>query len=496
MKEFSRSRQFYLICLAFLAGIAIASWSPTGRPGSPLFLFCLLVGSLALSIIFWSGPRLRLGGLIAAALFFALWRYSLTAPAIGPGYVWYYNGQKMELSGRIIAEPDQRLDQVKYEVGDLKLDGRELAGRILLSNKLYPRMEFGQRLEFSCKLQAPRDRADFSYSRYLARYDIYSLCFFPEIKAIDPPAPLGVLERSFGLMLRLKNVLRTSLNTGLSEPEAALGVGMFLGSDQGLPSEVKNDFSRTGLSHIVAISGMNITIIAIFLSWLLLALGFWRRQIFYASSAIIALYIVLIGAPASAVRAGVMGFLFMLAVQAGRLSSIRNSLFAAATAMLVFEPRLLADDLGFILSFAALLSIVLFFEPLDRRSARLMGDKFKAVRQAATLTLAAQVLTWPLVAYNFSLVSLISPLANLASLWVLGPLTVAVFAALGLSLILPAAAVYFFLPARLLLKYLLASAALFAAPSWAAVDLKIASVWWLAAYYSLIFFLIARKKIV
>jgi competence protein ComEC len=489
------SKQFLFFCLVFVCGIGLAGLVPGKIISRNLWWFSALILSLSLTIIFWSVVRVRLVLLAAFFLFFGLWRYSLNLTLKGPDQISFYNNQKVELIGTIASEPDERVDQVRYELGGIFVASRAVKGKLLLVNSLMPLYNFGDRVSFSCKLKAPLDSGDFSYSRYLARYDIYSICYFPEVTLTQPAVWSGIKGNFYSPVYRLKTSLRSIINQGLPEPEAALANGMILGDQKSLPADLRAQFSRTGLSHIIAISGMNITIIAAFISWLILTLGFSRRSVFYLAGSIIALYIILIGAPASAVRAGLISGLFLGAMHLGRLSKINNALVFAAAVMLLFSPRLLRDDLGFILSFLAIFSLVFFYEPLDRWLVGLTGGYLKPLRQAVSLTLAAQILTWPVMAYNFSQISLVAPLANLAALWTLPILTAAVFLILPLAGLLPPAAIYLFLPARIILQYLLAVVHNFAGWQFAAISLDFKYPLLIMVYYSLIAWYLVRKKI-
>lgn len=490
------SKQFLFFCLIFIIGIGLAGLLSEKIIEPTIWWFGAVILSLALAIIFWTSIRARLMLLAAFFLFFGLWRYSLNLPETGQGQLSFYNNRQVDLRGTIASEPDERVDQVRYELDELVVGTKAVKGKLLLVNNLTPLYAYGDRVSFNCKLKAPKDRGDFSYSRYLARYDIFSICYFPEVSLDHPAAWQGMRENFYGRIYRLKVYLRSLINRNLPEPEAALANGMILGDQKALPADLREEFSRTGLSHIVAISGMNITIIAAFISWLILALGANRRSVFYLAGAIIVLYIILIGAPASAVRAGLISILLLGAAQLGRLSKINNALVFAAAAMLMFSPRLLRDDLGFILSFLAIFSLVFFYEPLDRRLADFIGGRLKFLRQAVSLTLAAQILTWPMLAYSFSQISLIAPLANVAALWTLPALTGAIYLILPLAGLLPAAATYLFLPARIILKYLLAVVHYLAGWQFAAINLDFKYPLLMVVYYVLIVrYLFKRKKL-
>ena len=186
-----------------------------------------------------------------------------------------------------------------------------------------------------------------------------------------------------------------------------------LGDRRGVSQDWLNKFSKTGTTHIMAISGMNITILSALVMNFLIFSGLWRRQAFYVAVIILGLYLLLIGWPPSAARAGVMGLLVMLALHLGRLNKLSNSLFFAAAFLLFFNPKLLRDDAGFQLSFLAVLGIGWFYPIFGRWSEKIKNRFLKVTADGLNITIAAQVFTLPLIAFSFSTVSLISPVANI-----------------------------------------------------------------------------------
>ena len=127
--------------------------------------------------------------------------------------------------------------------------------------------------------------------------------------------------------------------------------GLLYGERSGLPLELADNFSRTGVSHIIAVSGYNISIVALALMSLFINLGLARPRAFWLVVAGIILFVIFTGAGASVVRAGIMGLIVLLAGQLGRLSRIGNVLIFTAALMLLFNPYVLIWDAGFQLSF-------------------------------------------------------------------------------------------------------------------------------------------------
>jgi len=334
-----------------------------------------------------------------------------------------FENQQVELIGVISAEPDVRLDQIKYTVrtpasadGFDKLTMTASAGKqfknILVSAPLYPPYQYGDQLKIKCELQSPSKIENFEYDRYLARYHIYQLCYQPKIELISHNQGNFFLAKIY----QFKNYLISRLNQILPEPQSSFLNGLLIGARSSIPADLQNAFSRTGTSHIVAVSGYNISIIVAFLISLLITLGLDRKKSFYVITIIIIIFVILTGASASVVRAGIMGFIVLLAKQLGRPSRIRNTLILTATIMVIINPLILVYDMGFQLSFLATLGLV-YISPILTKIIKVEKIKWPALKiilgDYLLTTLSAMILTAPLILFKLGKFSFIAPLANI-----------------------------------------------------------------------------------
>ncbi|MEK7202807.1 MAG: ComEC/Rec2 family competence protein, partial [Patescibacteria group bacterium] len=258
---------------------------------------------------------------------------------------------------------------------------------------------------------------------------------------------------------------------------------------------IRKQFAQVGLTHIMAVSGFNVSILASVVLILLLGIGFSRNQSFYLSIIILLNYIILVGAPASATRAGLMGFLVLLGIHLGRLSKITNGLVLTAVILLLINPKLLRDDIGFQLSFLALAGLIYVSPILENFLARIKIPELKGLRNCLAITLSAQIFTWPISAYNFSQISLIAPIANLLVVWLIPLLTIVILLALSASFILPGLANLFFVPAMLGFKYILFIVQLMAKMPHSYLETTYVSWIGLGIYYLAIIILIIYFKI-
>ncbi|MFN3763739.1 MAG: ComEC/Rec2 family competence protein, partial [Anaerolineae bacterium] len=229
----------------------------------------------------------------------------------------------------------------------------------------------------------------------------------------------GTVNPLQALLFSLRRYAQGVIGRILHEPAASLLTGILLGVEGGIPKDVNDAFAATGTTHIIAISGFNIAIISgiffqLFRRWL------GPRRAVWPSIAGIVLYTLLVGASASVVRAAIMGILYLLGRHLGRPTYVPASLAAAAIGMTLMNPLLLWD-VGFQMSFAATLGLVLYVDRLERGAVRLLSRALPEdhIRQAMGLlsdallvTLAAQIATLPLTLYYFRRLSLVSLLTN------------------------------------------------------------------------------------
>jgi competence protein ComEC len=390
----TKSKIFLWFCLAFVGGIFLNSLIKTPQL---IWLGVLVLGILLISIWWLRKKIVVLGSCLLVLVGGIIW-HDLTANKA--------RGQKIKnaqivFKGVVIKEPEIRIDNVKLVVKN------EQIGKVLVTTGLYPEYKYGDEIEIAGKLLTPQEFDDFNYRGYLAKDGIYSVIYYPEIKLIAKNQG----SRIYQSILSFKNQLREVIHQVLSPlPSTILGA-VFLGDKQKLSPELKEKLNITGTRHIVAISGMHMVIMAEILLFLALGLGLWRSQAFYFVLIFLVLYIIMIGAPASAIRAGIMASLLLLAQKIGRLRSADRAIVFAATAMLMANPLLLKFDSGFQLSFIAALSIIYLKPILDKKIDNWPNPL--GLRDILTMTLAAQIGTLPLLVFHFGRLSLISPLANL-----------------------------------------------------------------------------------
>lgn len=523
----SKSRTFLLFCFCFIFGVGVFSGFEFASYWLyRLYLLLFLLGFLL--ILFWHKINWRF--LLWCGLFFVLGgaRFMFSVPVDNdPNLIKFYNGEQKDLTGYVADEPEIGIAGVKYvvemssrgvkrrgdpqEVAVLPTVARNdmVTGKILVNLPLYPEYQYGDELKIKCNLQSPKNfvGSNFRYDNYLARQEIWSVCISPVILSVNEgssPQSLGVILKS--KMLKFKSYIGEKINVLWPEPESSLMAGLLYGARSSMPDEIKNNFNRVGLTHIVAISGYNISIIAAILMASLISLGLNRRRAFWFCVSGIILFVLFTGATASVVRAGIMGIIVLLAQQLGRLSRVGNILVATAALILLINPYVLIWDAGFQLSFLATIGLVYLSPILEDVILNLFQHLFRSrnkfgmtelsknfLFESLVSTLSAIIATLPLMLYQFGRLSVVAPLANILILWVIPWLMFFGFISVLLSIMFFPLGLVLAWITGLGLKYVIISTQWFASFSWSSIEFSL-SLWAMVGLYIIMVFLIIKNN--
>jgi len=441
--------------LALAAGVAAGDrvmaqgWFECMGSGLSPHPLWLLMPAILLSPLLWLGRHRRRVLIPTVAMLFLLlgaWRYLSHPfqPCFPPDALVHYHeedayARPRVMEGVIVSYPQVRENGVQYIVQmDTIWDGpkkRPVTGRALVRSQ-DAGFVYGDRVRVRGVPMEPPVLPGFDYRRYLARKGVHTLVRRAEMHLLAHGQGNPILAVLYDVRARASDIL----NQLMPEPYAALANGMILGIESGIPRDLYEQFNLTGTSHVIVISGSNIALVSAILLLLFSAIARGREKLAtLATLAGIGLYVLLVGADAAVVRAGIMGGLYVAAIALHRQTTAIVSLFTAGLIMLLLNPLTLWD-VGFQLSFMATLGLILFSRPLQvrwrwwagRRLPRLANN---LLSEGLLITLAAQITTMPLVVYYFGRLSIISFLANLLILPAQPPILIAG----GLAIFLAAA---------------------------------------------------------
>ncbi len=418
-----RAAPFAVFVAGITAGVALAN---AYRPEWSLCLVVLCILVMATVVVrhdelgFWVCLAAICATLGAA-------RWIIADMALHARPTTALNGRTVVLEGLITDEPDARLNDTRLLVHPHRVvvDGTATAGEPgsdLFSNDVLIRVDksitwrYGDVVRVIGRMEAPPIFSDFDFREYLARQRILSWIAAPD--RVQRLAE-GQGNQVWAAMLSVKDAVRRSVTRILPGPENALLNGILIGDARELPTGITDAFRATGTSHIVAISGFNVSLVINTLM-LLLARAINKRRAALIALPVIVLYTFFVGATASVVRASAMAGIVLFGHVLWRRGFTLNTLCAAALLMIMWNPGTLFDP-GFQLSVLATLGLVLYMDRIQAWVEVRVNATFNNLTQrnvamflleGLLLTSAAQLLTLPLTLATYQSVSLVALLTN------------------------------------------------------------------------------------
>lgn len=398
---------FYAVAVSFAFGIFIRSFVSLGFPEIIWFLLIAIV----LAIV--AGKK---GGALFARhltitsllLFFfslGILRFEWAS--------WYEKnpifenkvGEELIIEGIVTHEPSERANTTHLYV---KANGELF---LTIVDRHVAEFSYGDRVKVTATLKKPESfetdlGRTFNYPGYLLAQGVSYTLPFAEIEIMERGQGNFLLAQIFSF----KSAFIEKVESLIPEPQAGLSEGLLLGVKKALGEDLETVFRKTGIIHIVVLSGYNIMLVVIFIRYILGGvLG--RRFGSLVSLAGVALFAVMVGLSATVLRASIMAGLLILLGFTGRVYLVLRGLVLAGIIMLLINPYLLAFDVGFQLSFLATLGLILVAPFLDKKLTAVPNKWFKT-REFLVATLATQLFVLPLLLYQIGEFSLVAVLVN------------------------------------------------------------------------------------
>jgi competence protein ComEC len=479
----------YISC-AWVAGIFVGS-----KASFPLVI---LLSPLLPLFFLPTLPKIKINLIIISLCLLAFsgggLYYTTTLPQINEQALHFYNDKEVvQIQGMVAKEPDIRdkycLLTFSSSVIAVANTDREVSGTALIYVSRYPFYHYGDILKVTGKMETPASFTDFDYRSYLFQQRIYSIIYYPKIEIIARGQGLRPLQWLYLLRARLS----TALNQVLPEPQASLAQGILLGIRGNISQQLYQQFSITGTAHLLAISGLHISIIVIILLHLSILI-FGRKYSLYIWVVILItwFYVLLSGMQPPVIRAATMATLFLIAELLGRQRSAITALAFAAAVMIAINPQILWSN-SFQLSFMAMCGLIFLYPHIHiagrQAIAILLRENNKLINMSnlfvdtIAVTLAAIIATWPIVAYYFQIFSLIALPANLFALPALSVIIVSVALVAFSGLLIPFIAPIIGWIAWLFLSYLLLVVQSFSTLPFCYLESIHISTWQIWIYY-------------
>jgi competence protein ComEC len=382
------SETLFNVAVLFLTGIAVAALNMNGW-----IVFALtagLSGGFLLSAIKKQNKKLKLWSALAWIIFmgcfYFYFRESLSAVNLPLN-------RETTFTAKVVKYPEVR---DKSQVLNLRLEF-PWSGDIVSYNRVYPEYDYGDLLKMTGLIQ--QNRSGYSIS-------------FPKIVLISKNQGSFLYANLFDI----KVALMSSLRRNLPVSKAGFAIAMLFGDKSLLQESFIENMRKTGTSHLVALSGYNILIIVSAVQVFLGAVGLKRRS-FLITNIFISAFILMTGMSASAVRAGIMALLMTVAKNNNRIYAAKNPIVFTALTMILINPRFLVFDLGFQLSFLALIGIV-YVAPLLKQKLKIENKGFLGWKENAVQTFSAQIMVAPLLFFKMGEFNLLSIVPNILILGV------------------------------------------------------------------------------
>lgn len=283
----------------------------------------------------------------------------------------------------------------------------------------------------------PRNPGEFNYGRYLDLNGIQGIIY---VRSWEDLQVLEGYGYSAGqrILDNLRSMIAETLDRLHGVEQSSFLKGILLADRGEISPDLKQSFVDTGTIHVLAVSGLHVGIVAVVFYALFGLLRFGRRAIIFLTIAGLFVYMLLTGSTPSVIRATIMASIILLGQVFERRGDIYNSLSVAAIIILLWDPRQLFN-VGFQLSFAAVLSIVALY-PILANLIKKIPERFEEIKaidyvlKLFAVSLAAQLGTLPFTAFYFERISVVSLLANLIVVPVVGLNVTIGFASLAAAL--------------------------------------------------------------
>jgi competence protein ComEC len=308
-------------------------------------------------------------------------------------------------------EPEFKNRTQKLVVKDKNTDNR-----FLIRAPKIPTFEYGDEIQISgWLLKIKNFDTKFDYINFLKKNNIFYEIKTKKIVLLSKHKNSILKEKLFNFK---KEILK-KIKKLFPEPESALLAGILIGAKEDMDKKLLEDFRKTGIIHIVVLSGYNLSILAEFLMLILAFFGS-RFSTLFGSLSII-LFAIMTGASATVLRAATMALLIILAKKMGRDTEALRLLFLAAFIILIYNPMLLVFDPSFQLSFLATLGLLILAPKIEEKI-KYGNFKIFNFKEILSATIAAQIFVSPLILYLMDTVSLVAILVNLLIIFLI-PLT-------------------------------------------------------------------------
>lgn len=354
-------------------------------------------------------------------------------------------------------------------------------------------LNYGDKIGFYLEYQKPntaRNYMGFDYSNYLKTKKILGTVNVESnnLQVISHNNTNAILNKIYSL----KNIMKQKINELLPKETAGLCIGMLIGETSNIEESMQEDFRDSNLSHILAVSGANVSYIIISITYIFNKMCFRKKLSKIISIILLILFMLLTGCTSSVNRACIMAILMLIAELLNRKSDVYNNLALSALILLIINPYSILD-IGFQLSYMGTIGIVFLHDKISN-IVQIKNKIIKYFFEMIIVTTCANLAIIPIMMFHFNTVSLTFYFSNVLAGPILGAVVIIGFIMFFLSLILNSLAIPIAFILNIMLKFIIKIAELTASLPISKILITTPSIWFIIIWYATIIILYYKEK--
>ena len=432
-------------------------------------------------------------------IFLIILFYYLKIPMGDYEKVWKSLKKENNYEGIIVNEKGENEYSYEYIV-KLQSKNKKLNNKrfILKTKKKGKKLSFGDKIKFTGEYVKPTGRRNyhgFDYSLYLKTQKLYGT-FEGSSYIVLSTSCCSYVEK---IVNNFKEKTKKALRDNLDEDLAELCIGILIGDRNNLDEKIEEDFKKSNLTHMLAVSGSHFVYIIICIKYLEKVFK-WRNFNNVLTIIIIILFMELTGNTASVIRSGIMAIMLILAKVFHRKSDVWTNMALSAVLALVYNPYTLFD-IGFELSYGGVIGIVIFYDKVKDTLGKIIIKMHKEskmlqyILEGTSVTISANLVIIPIMIYNFNTISFSFIVSNLLAGGLLGIIVILGFLLVFLSLMLGQTLSIFFYILNFLLKALTKIAEVCSKLPFSYIYVPTPKILGIFIFYSYLFFIINRDRL-
>lgn len=356
------------------------------------------------------------------------------------------------------------------------------------------KLKYGDKIEFYLEYEKPstaRNYMGFDYSNYLKTKKIFGTVNLKEedVEIISHDNSNIILRKIY----KLRNLMKTKIEKLLPKETSGLCLGMLIGETSGIEENMQENFRDSNLSHILAVSGANVSYIIVSITYIFNKMYLRKRLSKIISIILLILFMLLTGCTSSVNRACIMAILMLIAELLYRKSDVYNNLAISALILLIINPYSLLD-IGFQLSYMGTIGIVFLHDKIGN-FIKINNKIVKYFFEMIAVTTCANLAIIPIMMFHFNTISLTFYFSNIIVGPILGIVVIIGFIMFFISLIFTPISSLIAIVLNLMLKFIIKIAEITANMPFSKITIITPSFFFIIVWYLIIISISYKQKV-